>query len=88
MKINSKVFGNYDLNLNNKNYGKHIDTHSSTFSRIEMDSTDIVNIGLSKKIKTHKFYFKISNLLKETYLRPHGYKQPGRHISFGFIILR
>lgn len=87
-KINSKIFGNYDLNLNYKHYGKHIDTHSSTFSRIEMDSTDIVNIGLSKKIKTHKFYFKISNLLKETYLRPHGYKQPGRHIGFGFTILR
>lgn len=87
-KINSKVFGNYDFNLNYKHYGKHIDTHSSTFSRIEMDSTDIVNIGLSKKIKTHKFYFKISNLLKETYLRPHGYKQPGRHIGFGFTIFR
>ena len=87
-KKNSKVFGNYDLNLNYKHYGKHIDTHSSTFSRIEMDSTDIINVGLSKKIKTHKFYFKISNFLKETYLRPHGYKQPGRHISFGFTILR
>lgn len=87
-KINSKIFGNYDLNLNYKHYGKHVDTHSSTFSRIEMDSTDIVNIGLSKKIKAHKFYFKISNLLKETYLRPHGYKQPERHIGFGFTILR
>ena len=87
-KINSKVFGNYDVNLNYKHYGKHIDTHSSTFSRIEMDSTDIINVGLSKKIKAHKLYFKISNLLKETYLRPHGYKQPGRHISFGFTILR
>lgn len=87
-KINTQLFGKYDLNLNYKHYGKHIDTHSSTFSRIEMDSTDIVNVGLSKKIKTHKLYFKISNLLKETYLRPHGYKQPGRHISFGFTILR
>ena len=87
-KINSKVLGNYDVNLNYKHYGKHIDTHSSTFSRIEMDSTDIINVGLSKKIKAHKLYFKISNLLKETYLRPHGYKQPGRHIGFGFTILR
>lgn len=87
-KMSSKVLGPYDLNLNYKHYGKHIDTHSSTFSRIEMDSTDIVNIGLSKKINNQKFYFKISNLLKETYLRPHGYKQPGRHISFGFTILR
>ena len=87
-KINSKIFGNYDINLNYKHYGKHVDTHSSTFSRIEMDSTDIVNIGLSKKIRTHKFYFKISNLLKETYLRPHGYKQPGRHLGFGFTVLR
>ena len=87
-KMNSKVLGNYNINLNYKHYGKHIDTHSSTFNRIEMDSTDIVNIGLSKKIKNRKFHFKISNLLKETYLRPHGYKQPGRHINFGFTILK
>lgn len=87
-KMNSKMLGLYDLNLNYKHYGKHIDIHSSTFNRIEMDSTDIVNIGLSKKIKHRKFYFKISNLLKETYLRPHGYKQPGRHLGFGFAISR
>lgn len=87
-KMNSKILGLYDLNLNYKHYGKHLDTHSTTFNRIEMDSTDIVNIGLSKKVKHRKFYFKISNLLKETYLRPHGYKQPGRHFKFGFTISR
>ena len=61
-KINSKILGLYDFNLNYKHYGKHLDTHSSSFNRIEMDSTDIVNIGLSKKVKHRKFYFKISNL--------------------------
>ncbi len=87
-KLNSKILGLYDINLNYKHYGRHLDTHATTFNRIEMDSTDIVNIGLSKKIKTYKFYLKISNLLKENFLRPHGYKQPGRHIGFGFTILR
>lgn len=82
-EFNQKIFGKFNLNLSYDHYGKHFDTHSVNFNTIEMDSTDIVNIGLSKKIKSGQIYFKVSNLLKETYQRPHGYNQDGRIIKLG-----
>ena len=44
---------NFNVNLKYNHYGKHFDTHSSTFSTIEMDSTDIVDLTLSKKYKKY-----------------------------------
>ena len=48
-----------------------------------MDSTDIVDLKISKKNKNYNFYIKISNLLDENYQRPHGYNQENRNIKFG-----
>ena len=66
-----------DLNFNIKynHYGKHFDTHSSNFSTIEMDSTDIIDLKITKKLNDSNFYIKITNALDETYQRPHGYNQ-------------
>ena len=83
-KINSDLFGELNLNLDYNHYGKHFDTHSTSFSTIEMDSTDIVNLSLNKKINNGTVSLKISNLLDENYERPHGYNQEKRWIKLGF----
>ena len=61
--------GNFSLNAKYKHYGKHFDTHSS-FSTIEMDSTDIIDLSISKKISNYDLSLNIDNLLNEIYQRP------------------
>ena len=79
-----KIFlKDFNLNLSYSHYGKHFDTHSSTFSTIEMDSTDLIDLKLSKKINNSNLFIKVSNLLNENYQRPHGYNQEQRSIKFG-----
>ena len=86
--INRTFFKNdineFNLSLNYKHYGKHFDTHSSNFSTIEMDSTDIADLSLSKKFNDILTYIKIDNLFDETYQRPHGYNQEKRYLTLGF----
>ena len=81
--INSNFFGNLNLNLKYNHYGKHFDTHSSNFSTIEMDSTDLIDLKISKKLNNSDFFIKITNALDETYQRPHGYNHEGRIFKFG-----
>ena len=76
--------GEFNLNLTYKHYGKHFDTHSSSFNRIEMDSSDITDIKLSKNFRDILGYIKINNLFDETYQRPHGFNQENRLLTFGF----
>ena len=83
-KFTNKYIGNFQLGLKYNHYGKHFDVHSSTFSTIEMDSTDIVDIYLTKKINSTNYFLKISNILDENYQRPHGYNQERRALKFGF----
>ena len=75
--------GKLNFNLKYNHYGKHFDTHSSNFSTIEMDSTDIIDLKIAKKLNDINFYIKITNALDETYQRPHGYNQEKRVIKFG-----
>ena len=81
--INSNFFGNLNLNLKYNHYGKHFDTHSSNFSTIEMDSTDLIDLKISKKLNNSDLFIKITNALNESYQRPHGYNQEGRIFKFG-----
>lgn len=76
--------GSFNFNLTYNHYGKHFDTHSSTFKTVLMDSTDLLNLKLTKKNKNKNYYLKITNLLNENYERPHGYNQDRRIIKFGF----
>ena len=71
--------------MNYKHYGKHFDTHSINFNTIEMDSTDIVNLNLSKNVKNTKYILKINNLFNENYQRPHGYEQNGIDFKISLI---
>ena len=83
-KIKTPLYGELDLHLNYNHYGKHFDTHSTSFSTVEIDSTDLIDISISKNISNNsKFFFTISNLFDETYQRPHGYNQEKRNIKFG-----
>ena len=76
--------GEFNFNTNYKHYGKHFDTHSSSFSTVEMDSTDIIDLSISKKINDNVFSLNIYNFLNEIYQRPHGYPQNNRQIRFSF----
>ena len=82
-EISNNFFGDLNLNLLYNHYGKHFDTHSSSFSTVELDSTDLVDLKVSKKLNNGNIFVKISNLLNETYQRPHGYNQENRTIKFG-----
>ena len=82
-KIRNTLVGDFDFDLSYNHYGKHFDTHSVTFGTIEMDSTDIINLKLSKKLRNSKIYFNISNLLNESFERPHGYNHDKRIFRFG-----
>ena len=48
-----------------------------------MDSTDLVDIMITKKLSNSDFFIKVTNALNETYQRPHGYNQENRIIKFG-----
>ncbi len=82
-KIKNNLFGNLTLNLKYNHYGKHFDTHSTNFSTIEMDSTDLIDLKITKKLNNGNFYIKLTNVLDETYQRPHGYNHENRIIKFG-----
>lgn len=76
--FNSNIVGNLNLNLKYNYYGKHFDTHSSTYATIEMDSTDLVDLSVIKKLGNYDLQFNVTNLLGEVYQRPHGFSQNGR----------
>ena len=81
--MNNNFLKNSSISLNYKHYGKHFDTHSINFSTIEMDSTDIINLNLTKKVYDNDVFIKINNLFGEKYQRPHGFGQDARIIKFG-----
>lgn len=82
-KIDNNLLKGANLNLGYKHYGKHFDIHSTNFNTIEMDSTDIVNLNLSKKQGSTLLFLRINNLLNENFDRPHGFNQESRMIKFG-----
>ena len=49
-----------------------------------MDSTDLVDLKLERKLNNTSYFLKITNLLGEKYQRPHGYNQDERIIKIGF----
>ncbi len=80
-KISSNMFGILDLNLDYKHYGKVFDYNPGI---TKVDSTDLVNISLSKNLDKNYFTLKISNLFDEGYQRPVGYSQNGRQITLSY----
>jgi vitamin B12 transporter len=81
--LKNNLLGDVTFNLKYNHYGKHFDTHSTSFSTIEMDSTDLIDLKITKKLKNSDFYIKLTNVLNESYQRPHGYNQEKRIIKLG-----
>ena len=52
--------------------------------RKKTDSTDIVNLTLSKELLGMEWYLISSNLTDEYYQKPYGYNQEGRRIDLSF----
>ena len=48
-----------------------------------MDSTDIVDVMIIRKLKDSNFFVKVTNVFDEIYQRPHGYNQEKRALKFG-----
>ena len=80
-KISSNMLGILDFNLDYKHYGKVFDYNPGI---TKVDSTDLVNISLSKNLDKNYFTLKISNLFDEGYQRPVGYSQNGRQITLSY----
>ena len=81
-KINSGFAGNLDLKYDYKHFGKAFDYVSNVITKV--DSTDIMNISISKNLFNSDISFQIFNLLDENYQRPVGYEQTGRQMRFNF----
>lgn len=80
-KINTSFAGKLNLNYDYKHYGKVFDYDPGIK---KVDSTDIMNISISKNLFNSDISFQIFNLLDENYQRPVGYEQTGRQMRFNF----
>lgn len=83
LNLNNSFFGPINITYNYKHYGKSFDYAPSVK---KVDSTDIMDISLSKKFNDGVYNLKISNLLDEFYQKPYGYSQNRRKINLGFKI--
>ena len=79
--IKESIFGQLTFNYNYKHYGKSFD-YAPSISKV--DSTDVMNISISKNTTIGSLSINISNLLDENYQRPYGYTQNGRIFRVGF----
>ena len=52
-----------------------------------MDSTDLIDLKISKKLNNGNFYIKLIMLLNETYQRPHGFQPRKKSHKIWFQIL-
>ena len=81
-KIESNLYGPFNLNLNYKYTGQFIDYDGSKNSR--QKSTDLVDLSIKKNWFDSIVSINLSNLLNERYEKPASYSQDGRKISFNY----
>ena len=65
--------------MNYKHVGKAEDWVGSF--RKDVDSTDIVNLSLSKEFFGMDWRLRVTNLTDEYYQKPYGYNQEGRNFN-------
>jgi len=78
-KMSSNVFGLYGVNFDYRHVGKAEDWVGSY--RKDVDSTDIMNLSLSKNLFGIEWALNGTNLTDEVYQKPFGYNQVGRKFS-------
>ena len=83
-KFNPKFLGPFSFNYDYRHIGKVEDWKNGS-KRAKVDSTDIMNLSLAKKINNIKWSLNITNLTNEIYERPDTYNQEGRKTSLSFM---
>ncbi len=81
-KFNLTEYGQFDLNINHRFIGDHIDWTGSQNAFVK--SVDLVNMSIRKNWFGNIISLNFSNLLNERYEKPATYSQDGRSVSFGF----
>jgi len=76
--VNSPI-GPFNVNLNYKFTGKHLDTTG------RVKSTNLINMSASKNLHGSTWNLNISNLLNERYEKPATYSQEGRQLRIGVV---
>ena len=78
-KLNSSYLGLFGMNVNYRHVGKAEDWVGSV--RKKVDSTDIINMSLSKELFGMEWALSSTNLTDEYYQKPYGYNQEGRNLK-------
>ncbi len=81
-KINLSEYGSFDINLNHRYIGEHIDWTGSQNAFVK--SVDLVDMSIRKNWFGNIISLNFTNLLNERYEKPATYSQDGRQISLGF----
>ena len=76
----SSYIGKFNLNYDYRHIGKVEDWKNGS-SRAKVDSSDIMNLSLSKNFRGSLFSVNILNLTDEIYQRPDTYNQEGRRLG-------
>jgi len=82
-KIISQIFGPFDLKYDYRHVGKVEDWKNGNI-RAKVDSSDIMNLSLSKEISKNIWSLNVYNLTDEIYQRPDTYNQERRRIGLSF----
>ena len=82
-KFISNLVGPFNLNYDYRHVGKVEDWKNGT-TLAKVDSSDIMNLSLSKTLFGNEWFLNVSNLTNEQYQRPDTYNQEGRKISLSF----
>ena len=82
-KFVSNFFGPFDLKYDYRHVGKVEDWKNGSV-RAKVDSSDIMNLIISKEISNVTWSLNIFNLTDEVYQRPDTYNQERRRIGFVF----
>ena len=82
-KFNSNLFGSFNLKYDYKHIGKVEDWKNGSI-RAKVDSSDIMNVSLSKDFLGSLWSLNILNLTDENYQRPDTYNQERRRFELSF----
>ncbi len=82
-KFTETFLGPFNLNYDYRHVGRVEDWKNGSV-RAKVDSTDIMNLSLSKDFFGGKWSMNLLNLTDESYQRPDTYNQEGRRISLSF----
>ena len=78
-KLNSSYTGLFGMNVNYRHVGKAEDWVGSF--RKKVDSTDIINLSLTKELFGMEWALSSTNLTDEYYQKPYGFNQEGRNFK-------